>query len=43
VRLFGVLMLPTAIVTGLLLMYSVWRARLLNRIRDERNAYRKAA
>jgi hypothetical protein len=37
VRVFGLVMLPMAIVAGLLVVYFDWRAKLLNRIRDERN------
>jgi hypothetical protein len=43
VRVFGLVMLPTVIVAGLLVVYFDWRAKLLDRIRDERNEYRKAA
>jgi hypothetical protein len=43
VRVFGLVMLPTAIVAGLLVVYFDWRAKLLSRIRDERHEYRKAA
>jgi uncharacterized membrane-anchored protein len=43
VRVFGLVALPTTIVTGLLVVYFDWRAKLLNRIRDERNEFRKAA
>ena len=43
VRVFGLVMLPTAIVAGLLVVYFDWRAQLLSRIRDERNKYRRAA
>ena len=43
VRVFGLVMLPTAIVAGLVVVYFDWRAKLLNRIRDERNEYREAA
>ena len=43
VRVFGLVMLPTAIVAGLLVVYFDWRAKLLSRIREERNEYRKAA
>ena len=43
VRVFGLVMLPTAIVAGLLVVYFDWRAKLLNQIRDERNEHRKAA
>jgi hypothetical protein len=40
---FGLVMLPTALVAGLLVVYFDWRAKLLSRIRDERHEYRKAA
>jgi hypothetical protein len=43
VRVFGLVMLPTAIVAGLLVVFFDWRAELLNQIRDERNEHRKAA
>ena len=43
VRAFGLVMLPTAIVAGLLVVYFEWRAKVLNRIRDERYECRKAA
>ena len=43
VRVFGLVMLPTAIVAGLLVVYFDWRAKLLNRIRGQRNEYSKAA
>jgi hypothetical protein len=43
VRVFGLVLLPTAIVAGLLVVYFDWRAKLLNRIRDERHEHRKAA
>ena len=43
VRVFGLVMLPTAIVAGLLVVYFDWRAKLLSPIRDERNEHRKAA
>ena len=42
VRLFGLVMLPTAIVAGLLVVYFDWRAKLLRRVRDQRHG-RKAA
>jgi hypothetical protein len=42
-RVFGLVMLPTAIIAGLLVVYFDWRAKLLNQIRDERNQYQKAA
>jgi hypothetical protein len=40
---FVLLVLPTAIVAALLVVYFDWRAKLLSRIRDERNEYRQAA
>ena len=43
VRRFGLEMLPPAIVVGLLVVYFDWRAKLLSRIRDERNEHQKAA
>ena len=43
VRVFGLVILSTAMVAGLLVVYFDWRAKLLDRIRDERNEYRKAA
>jgi hypothetical protein len=43
VRVFGLVMLPTAIVAGLLVVYFDWRAKLLSRMRDERHEDRKAA
>ena len=43
VRVFGLVMLPTAIIAGLLVVYFEWRAKVLNRIRDERYEGRKAA
>ena len=43
VRVFGLVMLPTAIVAGLLVVYFDWRAKVFNRIRDHRYEGRKAA
>jgi len=43
VRVFGLVMLPTVIVAGLLVVYFDWRAKLLNRIRDEAKQFRDAA
>ena len=43
VRVFGLVMLPTTIVAGLLVLYFDWRAKLLDQIRYERNEHRKAA
>ena len=43
VRVFGLVMLPTAIVAGLLVVYFDWRAKLRNRILAERDDHRKAA
>ena len=42
-RVLGLVMLPTAIVAGLLVVYFEWRAKLLNPIREERYEHRKAA
>lgn len=42
-RVLGLVMLPTAIVAGLLVVYFEWRAKLLESIRDERHEHRKAA
>mgnify|MGYP003576200759 CR=1 FL=1 len=42
-RVLGLVMLPTAIVAGLLVVYFEWRAKLLNAIREQRHAQRKAA
>ena len=43
VRVFGLVMLPTAIVAGLLVVYFDWRAKLRRRVLAERDTYRKAA
>jgi len=43
VRVFGLVILPTAIVAGLLVVYFDWRAKLLNRIRGDRHEYREAS
>ena len=42
-RVFGLVMLPTVIVAGLLVAYFEWRAKVLSRIRDERYDGRKRA
>jgi hypothetical protein len=42
-RVIGLVMLPTAIVAGLLVVYFEWRATLLNPIREERHEHRKGA
>ncbi|MQA29966.1 MAG: hypothetical protein GEU82_09025 [Luteitalea sp.] len=42
-RVFGLAVLPTAIVASLLVMYFDWRAKLRGRILAERDEYRKAA
>ena len=42
-RLFGLVMLPTGIVAGLLVVYFDWRAKLRRRAVGERDAHRKAA
>lgn len=41
-RVFGLVTLAAAIVAGLLVVYFEWRARLLDRIRDESHADRQA-
>jgi hypothetical protein len=41
-RVIGLVMLPTAIVAVLLVVYFEWRAKLLDAIRDERRERRKA-
>ena len=43
VRVFGLVILPTAIVAGLLVVYFDWRAKLRRRVMAERDTYRKAA
>jgi uncharacterized membrane-anchored protein len=43
VRVFGLVILPTAIVAGLLVVYFEWRAKLRRRVLSERDTYRKAA
>jgi hypothetical protein len=43
VRVFGLVMLPTAIVAGLLVVYFDWRAKLRRRVLAERDTYRKGA
>jgi hypothetical protein len=43
VRVFGLVILPTAIVAGLLIVYFDWRAKLRRRVLGERDTYRKAA
>ena len=42
-KAIGLVVLPIGIVTGLLVVYFEWRARLFSRIRDEHNDGRKAA
>ena len=42
-RVFGLVMLPTAVVAGLLVVYFDWRAKLRRRVLAERDTYRKAA
>ena len=41
VRVFGLVMLPTAIVAGLLVVYFDWRAKLRNRILADRDDHRR--
>jgi hypothetical protein len=43
VRVFGLVMLPTAIVAGLLVVYFDWRAKLRNRILTNRDDHGEAA
>jgi hypothetical protein len=43
VRVFGLVILPTAIVAGLLVVYFDWRAKLRRRVLAERDTHRKAA
>lgn len=43
VRVFGLVILPTAIVAGLLVVYFEWRAKLRRRVLGERDTCRKAA
>jgi hypothetical protein len=43
VRVFGLVILPTAIVAGLVVVYFDWRAKLRRRVLGERDTYRKAA
>ena len=43
VRVFGLVMLPTAIVAGLLFVYFDWRAKLRHQILVDRDDHKKAA
>ena len=43
VRVFGLVMLPTAIVAGLLFVYFDWRAKLRHQILADRDDHKKAA
>ena len=43
VRVFGLVVLPTAIVAGLLAVYFDWRAKLRDRILADRDDHKKAA
>ncbi len=43
VRLFGLVILPTAIVAGLPVVYFEWRAKLRHRVLGDRDTHRKAA
>lgn len=43
VRVFGLVVLPTVIVAGLLVVYFDWRAKLRNRILADRDHHTKAA
>ena len=39
VRVFGLVMLPTAIVASLLVLYFDWRGRMMRRLRAEHDAH----
>jgi len=43
VRVFGLVVLPTAIVAGLLVVYFDWRAKLRDRILADRDDHKKTA
>ena len=43
VRVFGLVILPTTIVAGLLVVYFDWRTKLLKQIHGEQTEHRKAA
>ena len=43
VRVFGLVILPTGIVAGLLVVYFAWRDNLRRRALDERGGHRAAA
>ena len=43
VRVFGLVILPTGIVAGLLVVYFDWRAKLRRRVVAEREEHRTAA
>ena len=43
VRVFGLVMLPTALVAGLLVVYFDWRAKLRNRVLADRDDHKRAA
>ena len=43
VRVFGLVVLPTVIVAGLLVVYFDWRATLRHRILADRDDHKKAA
>jgi hypothetical protein len=42
VRVFGVVMLPTVVVAGLLVVYFEWRAKLRKQVLADRDDHRKA-
>lgn len=42
-RVIGLVVAPTAIAAGLLVVYFNWRAKLRRRVLRERDAYRQAA
>jgi len=43
IRVFGLVILPTVVVAGLLVVYFGWRTQLLSRLRDDRHDHREAA
>ena len=42
IRVFGLVLLPTAIVASLLILYFDWRTRMFRRIRHDRDEDRRA-
>ena len=43
VRMFGLVILPTGMMAGLLVVYFDWRVKLRRRVMAERDGYRTAA